>query len=115
MIRRIDLRGAAASFDYRAAVPRAAFDVEAATHEVRPICDAVRDRGVDAIREFSARFDGVEQDDVVVPPSALEEALGPASTRPCGRGWRSPCGGCGSPARPSSSVTSSPTWRPAPG
>jgi len=75
MIRRIDLRGAAASFDYRAAVPRAAFDVEAATHVVRPICDAVRDRGVDAIREFSARFDGVEQDDIVVPPSALEEAL----------------------------------------
>ena len=75
MIRRIDLRGADASFDYRDAVPRAAFDVEAATHEVRPICDAVRDRGVDAIREFSARFDGVEQDDIVVAPSALEEAL----------------------------------------
>jgi histidinol dehydrogenase len=76
MIRRIDLRGADASFDYRAAVPRAAFDVEAATHEVRPICDAVRDRGVEAIREFSARFDGVEQDDIVVPSSALENALG---------------------------------------
>ena len=76
MIRRIDLRGAAAPIDYRAAVPRAAFDVEAATHEVRPICDAVRDRGVDAIREFSARFDGVEQDDIVVPSSALGEALG---------------------------------------
>ena len=76
MIRRIDLRGADASFDYRNAVPRAAFDVEAATHEVRPICDAVRDRGVEAIREFSARFDGVEQDDIVVPPSALEDALG---------------------------------------
>jgi histidinol dehydrogenase len=76
MIRRIDLRGAVASFDYRAAVPRAAFDVEAATHDVRPICDAVRDRGVEAIREFSARFDGVEQDDIVVPPRALEEALG---------------------------------------
>ncbi|MGH3335431.1 MAG: histidinol dehydrogenase, partial [Nocardioides sp.] len=76
MIRRIDLRGAAASFDYSAAVPRAAFDVEAATHQVRPICDAVRDRGVDAIREFAADFDGVEQDDIVVPASALSEALG---------------------------------------
>ena len=75
MIRRIDLRGAAASFDYRAAVPRAEFDVEAATHAVRPICDAVRDRGVEAIREFSVQFDGVEQDDIVVPASALEEAL----------------------------------------
>ncbi|MGH3361933.1 MAG: histidinol dehydrogenase [Nocardioides sp.] len=75
MIRRIDLRGTAAPDDYRAAVPRADFDVEAATHVVRPIIEAVRDRGVDAIREFSAKFDGVEQTDVVVPSTALEAAL----------------------------------------
>ena len=75
MIRRIDLRGAAASVDYRAAVPRADFDVEAATHAVRPICDAVRERGVEAIREFSAEFDGVDQDDIAVPPAALQAAL----------------------------------------
>ena len=78
-IRRIDLRGAAAEgaapVDYRAAVPRAEFDVEAATHAVRPIIDAVRDRGVDAIREFSERFDGVAVDDIRVPQSALQEAL----------------------------------------
>ena len=29
---------------------------------VRPICDAVRDRGVEAILEYSARFDGVAPD-----------------------------------------------------
>lgn len=75
MIRRIDLRGPAALKDYRAALPRAEFDVEAATHAVRPICDAVRDRGLEAILEFSARFDGVEQSDVVVPPEACREAL----------------------------------------
>ncbi|WP_101524186.1 histidinol dehydrogenase [Nocardioides houyundeii] len=75
MIRRIDLRDAAASVDYRAAVPRAAFDVESATHLVRPICDAVRDRGVEAITEFSERFDGVSQSDIVVPPAALSDAL----------------------------------------
>ncbi|WP_104107367.1 histidinol dehydrogenase [Nocardioides sp. 616] len=75
MIRRIDLRDAAASVDYRAAVPRAAFDVESATHLVRPICDAVRDRGVEAITEFSERFDGVSQSDIVVPPAALTDAL----------------------------------------
>jgi histidinol dehydrogenase len=74
-IRRIDLRGTAAPVDYRAAVPRAAFDVEAATEAVRPICDAVRDRGVEAIREFSAEFDGVVQDDIVVPSAALQDAL----------------------------------------
>jgi histidinol dehydrogenase len=74
MIRRIDVRGQEVP-DYRAVVPRAPFDVEAALDVVRPICDAVRHRGVDAIREFSERFDAVSQDDIAVPPSALHEAL----------------------------------------
>ncbi|NYD41496.1 histidinol dehydrogenase [Nocardioides panaciterrulae] len=79
MIRRIDLRGVAAQsatpLDYRAVVPRAEFDVEAATHAVRPILDAVRERGLEAILELSARFDGVTQTDVVVPPAACRQAL----------------------------------------
>lgn len=75
MIRRIDLRGAAAPVDYRAVLPRAEFDVEAAIHVVRPICDAVRDRGVEAILEFGAKFDGVEQDSIVVPAEAMRTAL----------------------------------------
>src|SRR6478735_7553029 len=74
MIRRIDLRGQGAP-DYRAVVPRADFDVEAALDVVRPICDAVRHRGVEAITEFSARFDGVEQTDIAVPVAALHAAL----------------------------------------
>jgi histidinol dehydrogenase len=77
MIRRTDLRGRAddATLDYRAVVPRAEFDVEAALDVVRPICDAVRHRGVDAIREFSAKFDRVERADIAVPAGALDEAL----------------------------------------
>jgi histidinol dehydrogenase len=76
MIRRIDLRGAGAGTpDYRTLVPRADFDVEAALHVVRPICEAVRERGVAAIREYSAKFDGVEQDDIRVPTEAIESAL----------------------------------------
>ncbi len=79
MIRRIDLRGAAAEaagpVDYRAAVPRAEFDVEAAVQVVRPICEAVRERGVEAIAEFSRRFDGVEQTSIAVPAEAIERAL----------------------------------------
>src|SRR6478735_1621874 len=76
LIRRIDLRGAdAAPVDYRASVPRAEFDVEAATHQVQPILDAVRARGVEAITEFSVRFDGVEGDDIAVPRAALTTAL----------------------------------------
>ena len=77
MIRRIDLRDGAAGAtpDYRTLVPRADFDVEAALQVVRPICDDVRDRGVEAITEYAERFDGVEQTDIAVPREALREAL----------------------------------------
>ncbi|MDQ6936054.1 MAG: histidinol dehydrogenase [Actinomycetota bacterium] len=82
MIRRIDLRGdpavrgaADVRTRYRAAVPRADFDIEAALETVQPICDDVRQRGAEAVREYSARFDGVEQTDLRVPASALETAL----------------------------------------
>jgi len=73
MIRRIDVRGTAAS--HRTVVPRAEIDVAATLEVVRPICDAVRHRGVEAIIEYSARFDGVEQTDIAVPAAALEGAL----------------------------------------
>jgi histidinol dehydrogenase len=57
MIRRIDLRGASSTgggaVDYRAAVPRAEFDVEAAVPAVHEICEGVRTRGLEAIREYS--------------------------------------------------------------
>ena len=49
--------------DYRAVVPRGSFDVEQAVDAVRPICDAVAQRGAAALAEFSERFDHV------VPPS----------------------------------------------
>ena len=76
MIRRIDLRGAAAgSIDYREAVPRADFDVEAAVPAVHAICEGVRTRGLDAIREYGEKFDGVTVDDIRVPAEALVDAL----------------------------------------
>ena len=76
MIRRIDLRGAGGTAtDYRSAVPRAAFDAEAATHAVQPILDAVRARGVEAILEYAQKFDGVELSDIRVPVSVMTEAL----------------------------------------
>lgn len=84
MLRRIDLRGvggpsgpapASGSPDYRTLVPRAEFDVESALHVVRPICDDVRDRGVAAIQEYSAKFDGVENAEIAVPRAALTRAL----------------------------------------
>ena len=76
MIQRIDLRGAdRATVDYRTAVPRADFDVEAAVPAVQAICEAVRTRGLDAIREFGEKFDGVTVDDIRVPAEALADAL----------------------------------------
>ena len=76
MIQRIDLRGAdRTTVDYRAAVPRADFDVEAAVPAVHAICEAVRTRGLDAIREYGERFDGVVVDDIRVAPGATTEAL----------------------------------------
>jgi histidinol dehydrogenase len=79
MIRRIDLRNAAPELAGvhvgHSVLPRAEFDVESALEIVRPICDAVRERGVAAIAEYSARFDGVEQSDIAVPQAALEAAL----------------------------------------
>ena len=76
MIQRIDLRGAdRETVDYRAAVPRADFDVEAAVPAVHAICEAVRTRGIDAIREYGERFDGVTVDDIRVAPEVLQQAL----------------------------------------
>jgi histidinol dehydrogenase len=81
MIRRVDLRGAAAPSpnygapDYRTLVPRAEFDVDAALEVVRPICDDVRERGEAAILEYSAQFDGVDQTSIAVPAEALARAL----------------------------------------
>jgi histidinol dehydrogenase len=74
MLRRIDLRGSGTR-DYRTVVPRAELDVEHALEAVRPICDAVRDRGVEAILEYARRFDRVEQQDITVPVEAIEQAL----------------------------------------
>ncbi len=56
-------------------LPRADLDVEAALEKVRPICEAVRHRGVAAVRELTARFDGVELASTRVPAEALDRAL----------------------------------------
>src|SRR5690348_3602663 len=75
LIRRIDLRAADPSVDYRSAVPRADFDVEAAVPAVHAICEDVRLRGIEAVRELGERFDGVRVEDIRVAPEALATAL----------------------------------------
>jgi histidinol dehydrogenase len=55
-------------------LPRAAVDVEAATHLVRPTVEAVRRNGTAAVREATRQFDGVELTDLRVPAAALHRA-----------------------------------------
>jgi histidinol dehydrogenase len=49
--------------------------VAAAVEQVRPVVEAVRDRGEAAVREATARFDGVDPEHLRVPAQALSRAL----------------------------------------
>ena len=76
MMSTIDLRGRVLSTrELRQALPRAAFDVEAALETVRPICEAVRHRGAAALYELAERFDGVRPPSLRVPAEVLAAAL----------------------------------------
>ena len=72
----IDLRGAELSAArLRAALPRGGVDVDAVLPTVRPIVDAVADRGVQAALDFGESFDRVRPSAVRVPAGELEAAL----------------------------------------
>jgi histidinol dehydrogenase len=73
---RIDLRGAQlTAARLRAALPRGGADVESVMGRVRPIVQAVAERGAEAALEFGASFDGVRPPAVRVPDAALDAAL----------------------------------------
>jgi histidinol dehydrogenase len=74
VLTRIDLRGRGDA-DPRDLLPRATLDVAAAVEQVRPVVEAVRDRGEAAVREATLRFDGVEPEHLRVPAAALQAAL----------------------------------------
>jgi histidinol dehydrogenase len=79
VLSRIDLRGPSADTLSReklaGVLPRAELDVEAAVAAVRPICEDVRSRGAAAVREYTAKFDGVDLPTTRVPAHALADAL----------------------------------------
>src|SRR5690606_41474525 len=76
MLKRTDLRGRVPSpAQLRALLPRAEVDVDAVLHQVRPVVDAVRERGVDAVLDYTERFDAVRPDRVRVPAREMESAL----------------------------------------
>ncbi|MEO6792550.1 MAG: histidinol dehydrogenase [Mycobacterium sp.] len=79
MMARIDLRGTDQSglsqAQLRAVLPRGGVDVEAVLSRVRPIVEAVAQRGVAAALEFGESFDHVRPAAVRVPGAALQAAL----------------------------------------
>lgn len=81
MIRRIDLR--ASNADPRSVVPRAGVNVDAVTDRVAPIIADVRERGGDAVLDWSERLDGVRPSALRVPASVIADAV--ASTEPAVR------------------------------
>ena len=73
---RIDLRGQQLSTArLRAVLPRGGVDVDVVLPKVRPIVDAVIERGAVAALEYGESFDGVRPDTVRVPTSELAAAL----------------------------------------
>ena len=76
LMARIDLLGAELSAArLRAALPRGGVDVDAVVPRVRPIVDAVAERGADAALEYGEEFDGVRPAAVRVPTEELDGAL----------------------------------------
>ena len=73
---RIDLRNRSLSAaQLRAALPRGGVDVDAVVPKVRPIVDAVAERGADAALEYGESFDRVRPATVRVPAAELDAAL----------------------------------------
>jgi hypothetical protein len=61
--------------DLRNIVPRAKFDLDSVVEVVRPIVEDVRERGVVAVQEWSAKFDGVTAPEIRVPQAVIDDAL----------------------------------------
>ena len=74
MLNRIDLRGRRDA-DLARELPRAEVDVAHALKDIRPVVEAVRDRGAAAVIEATARFDGVTLTELRVPRAALQQAV----------------------------------------
>ena len=73
---RIDLRGVGLSAArLRAVLPRGGVNVDAALPRVRPIVEAVAERGAEAALEYGASFDRVRPPAVRVPGAELDAAL----------------------------------------
>jgi histidinol dehydrogenase len=76
MVNRLDLRRASgAPGDLRTRLPRPKMAGELPTASVRQLLDEVRERGDEAVRELTERFDGARIDELRVPQIELDAAL----------------------------------------
>jgi histidinol dehydrogenase len=73
VLNRLDLRGA--GDDLRGRLPRPAQASEGPVAAVAAILAEVRERGDEAVRDLTERFDGVRPTDLRVPPAAIAAAL----------------------------------------
>src|SRR3712207_1691959 len=76
MLKRLDLRGVAGT-ELADHLPRPTLGGEEPVDAVRAILTDVERRGDEAVRDYTARFDGVDlgPGDLVVPPEDLRRAL----------------------------------------
>ncbi|GAA0566879.1 histidinol dehydrogenase [Paractinoplanes ferrugineus] len=72
MLKLTDLRGSRR--DPRGILPRAQLDVSVAVERIRPVVEAVHQRGFEAIREYTTKFDGVDLTRLRVPEEAIVAA-----------------------------------------
>ena len=75
MLNRLDLRGLDPSADLGSVLPRPDIIGGGPRTAVRDIIAEVRERGDDALRELTGRFDGVALDAIEVPAGRLDRAL----------------------------------------
>lgn len=76
MLNRTDLRNRVPSAaELRATLPRADVDVDAAVHQVRPLVEDVKARGVEAALDYTEKFDQVRPQTVRVPQAELDASL----------------------------------------
>lgn len=73
VLRRLDLRGA--GVDLRGQLPRPQVQVEPPIEEVRALLADVRERGDEALRELTRRFDGADVGDLRVPDAEVRAAV----------------------------------------
>lgn len=73
VLQRLDLRGVTG--DLRQRLPRPRTQVEPPIDEVRALLADVRERGDEALRDLTERFDGVRLDELRVPPEKVAAAV----------------------------------------